>query len=634
VGIADDDIAKVREATDLVALVSERIGLRRVGTRYTGLCPFHAEKSPSFSVSAERGFYYCFGCHASGDAISFVRELDGLDFVEAVEYLAGRVGIALRRDDGTGGRDLKRRNRVYDAVAQAVTWYHEQLNARTNDAGRARGYLRHERGYDRDIVQHYQLGWAPDGWEHLARALRLPREVLVDAGLVRVGDDGRHRDFFRSRLMFPIFEPGGRAIGAGGRILPGGRPPKYMNTNNTVVYDKHRALYGLNWAKKAAVDHDRIVVCEGYTDVIGMGVAGVTEAVATCGTALTEGHVRQLTHFSRRLVLAFDADDAGQGAAEKYYDWEQRHEVDIRIARLPEGADPGDLSRSDPAALRRAVDEARPFLAFRLDRLFDRADLRTAEGRARAATAAVGLVDTHPSDLVRDQYLMEIADRCRIPADRLRQLGQPPARVATGTGPRPILERPAGPSGAETPLPAVGGAELQALLLAVHRPEEVAERLEPCLFDHALAAGAFAALLEAPTLHEAIDGAAPQVATLLRRLAVEGCEEETDDIMIRLVERAGDRAYRELLADMRQSPDPAAYSDLLGWVKLTMETLRSPEHGREAEDLLVAWLVDRSRPGDTEAGSDSSGGGAVDLACDDARHPVIGAVGVLSGGPE
>jgi DNA primase len=620
VGIVDEDIAKVRAATDFVGLASERVALRRVGSRWVGLCPFHAERSPSFGLNAEQGLYYCFGCRASGDVITFVRELDHLDFVEAVEYLAGRAGVTLRYDDGTGGRDHQRRTKVHETLARAVAWYHDRLLS-APDAAAARAYLRTERGYDGDVVRRYQLGWAPDGWDQLIKALKLPASALVDAGLAYVNERGRHNDFFRGRLLFPIFEPGGRPVGAGGRILPGGRGPKYKNTPNTVVYDKSRTLYGLNWAKKAVVDSNQVVVCEGYTDVIGMGLAGVEEAVATCGTSLADGHIRHLTHFARRIVLAYDADDAGQGAAEQYYDWERRYQVDIRVASLPQGSDPGELARRHPDALRRAVAEARPYLAFRLDRLLSQADLDTAEGRARAAVAAVGLVGNHPSELVRDQYLMEVADRCRISPDRLRQLpaqtgdggsgtgdGRPPGRSPGGppgrpsgrggSGERPPPEgRPADtPHGDAADLDAVDlhGPELEALLLAVHRPEEVAHRLEPCLFDHALARAAFAALCSAETLHDAIAEADPQVAALLRRLAVETCDADTDDIMVRLVERAGARAVAELLADIRQATDATPWAQSLSWLKLTMENLRAGPHGRDAEDRLVRWLVART----------------------------------------
>ncbi|MGH9062201.1 MAG: CHC2 zinc finger domain-containing protein, partial [Acidimicrobiales bacterium] len=196
-GIVDEDIARVRAATDFVALAGEHIALKRVGRGWTGLCPFHGEKSPSFSVNAELGVYYCFGCQARGDVITFVREMEHLDFVDAVERLAARANITLRYDDASANRDHQRRSRLHDALEAAVTWYHQHLLA-GKDSSPARAYLRHERGYDGDIVRRYRLGWAPDGWDHMVRSLGVPPQVLTDAGLAYVNDRGRHTDFFRA----------------------------------------------------------------------------------------------------------------------------------------------------------------------------------------------------------------------------------------------------------------------------------------------------------------------------------------------------------------------------------------------------------------------------------------------------
>jgi DNA primase len=628
VGIVEEDIAKVRAATDFVALAGEHLALRRVGTRWVGLCPFHTEKSPSFSINAELGMYYCFGCGAKGDVITFLREVEHLDFVEAVENLAGRAGISLRYDNESTGRDHQRRSRIHETLESAIAWYHQKLLSGPDSAA-ARAYLR-SRGYDGEVVRHYRLGWAPDGWDRLLKTLGIPPPALVDAGLATVDQTGRYTDFFRARLLFPIFEAGGRPVGAGGRLLPGGRGPKYKNTAGTAVYDKSRVLYGLNWAKKAVVDRSRVVVCEGYTDVIGLQQAGVEEAVATCGTALADGHIRLLTNFARRIVLAYDADAAGQAAAERFYEWENRYEVDIRVAALPGGADPADLARTDPAALAASVEGARPYLAFRLDRLFARVDLSNPEGRARAAGEAMALVSEHPNDLVRDQYLMQVADRCRVEPDRLRQLGDatrgrrgavagsaaggngpgsggaangrsqggaPNGRSQAGAGDDPGL------GGMDRPEPvAVSGPELEALRLAVHRPEEVAARLERNLFAHPLSAAAFDALSAAGTFHAAVEAADPQAAELLQRLAVEESDADPDDIMIRLVERATQRALRDLQAEMRQA-DPAGqadYAPIIAWLKLALETMRSDDVSRkdaavDAEERLVGWLVARDR---------------------------------------
>jgi DNA primase len=672
VGIVDEDIARVRAATDFVALAGEHLALKRVGRGYVGLCPFHGEKSPSFSVNAELGLYHCFGCQAGGDVIKFVQETEHLDFVEAVELLAGRAGISLRYDNENTGRDSQRRTRIHETLERAVEWYHDRL-LHAPDAAPARAYLRRERGYDGDVVRRYRLGWAPDGWSELVKALKLPPAALADAGLAFVNDRGSYTDFFRARLLFPIFDPRGQPVGAGGRMLPGGRPPKYKNTANTAVYDKSRTLYGLNWGKDAVVKRGQVVVCEGYTDVIGLQRAGVEEAVATCGTALAEGHIRALTNFARRIVLAYDADAAGQSAADKVAEWEQRFEVDIRVAALPPGADPADLARSDPDALRGAIAGARPYLAFRLQRLYSRSDLSTAEGRVRAATEAAGMVGAHPNELIRDQYLMEVADRCRLDPARLRQLvasgslggssrngptagGRGPGsrdggrrdgssdRESRGAGGRdggspyrdrsdgsawdegsehdgPLRRRPrdassyAGPQDPEEPearggegeaLRAVSSAELEALRLAIQRRELVADRLDAVLFAHPLAVAAFLALCEAQTVHEAIENADPQTALLLQRLAVEEDDTPADSVITRLVERAVTQAVDELRHEWRADSLAAqdatidrAYTDIIAWLKLAMETLRAADSesdgqaAREAEDRLVAWLIDR-----------------------------------------
>jgi DNA primase len=625
VGIVEEDIAKVRSATDFVALAGEHMALKKVGRQWSGLCPFHGEKSPSFSINTEQGVYYCFGCQASGDVITFVRELDNLDFVGAVEYLATRVGITLRYDDDStgGGKDRQRRTRIHETLAEALAWYHQRLLT-GRDAAPARAYLRRERGYDSDLVRRYQLGWAPEGWSDLVRALKVPPALLADAGLAYVNDRGSYTDFFRGRILFPIFDPSDKPLGAGGRMLPGGRPPKYKNTANTAVYDKSRTLYGLNWARKAVVERGQVVVCEGYTDVIGLHSAGVTEAVATCGTALADGHIRALTNFARRIVLAYDADAAGQSAADRVAEWEERFEVDIRVAALPPGADPADLARSDPAALQAAVTGARPFLAFRLDRLFARSDLTTAEGRVRAATEAVGVVGAHPNELLRDQYLMEVADRCRMDVARLRSLPPPVVRPGDGRGhsdsrsgrPRSDGGRSDGsrsdgsrsdgsrsdehdPAGG-APVLGLSSVEEEALRLAINRPAEVADRLEDALFSHPLALAAFQALCGADTLLEAIEEADPQAAQLLSRLAVEEDNGDTEAVMVRLVERAGSRAVNELKAELRSAEDPGAYAATLAWLKLALESLRVAEADgevgsvRNAEDRLVAWLVDRT----------------------------------------
>jgi DNA primase len=302
---------------------------------------------------------------------------------------------------------------------------------------------------------------------------------------------------------------------------------------------------------------------------------------------LADGHVRLLTNFARRIVLAYDADSAGQAAADRFYEWERKFEVDISVAALPPGEDPADLARRDPDALRAAVEGARPYLAFRLERAWARADLRSPEGRARAATAAMEAIAEHPVDLVRDQYLMQVADRCQIDPARLRagdwrRPAEPTATAGRSTA-RSTAVR-ARPS---------AGPELEALRLAVHRPEAVADRLEAALFADELHRTVFVILVSAATLHEAIQAADPEAADLLQRLAVEDAEEDPDDVMIRLLERAGGRVLGDLQREARTAAAPEDYGAVIGWLKLALEELRNPHSRGDAEARLVPWLVAR-----------------------------------------
>jgi DNA primase len=635
--IPDEEVAQVRAATDIVGLISEHAALRQQGRRWTGLCPFHGERTPSFSVNAEEGLYYCFGCQASGDAISFVRAVEHMDFADAVRYLAERAGVTLH-ESAAGGEDHRRRSALLAAMEQAVAWYHESLLSAPS-AGPARDYLR-SRGYDGAVVRQFRLGWAPDDWDALTRALGLSERVLTGTGLGFVNRRGRLQDSFRSRIIFPICDPSGHPIALGGRILPGRKgaessaerapEPKYKNSAETAIYSKRRTLYALNWAKKDIVASGEIIVCEGYTDVIGCFEAGLPRAVATCGTALAEEHFTLLRNFARRIVLAYDADSAGQSATGRVYEWERKHEVDVFVAALPAGSDPGQMAQEDPEALRRALGEARPFLQFRLDRIFAAASLDTPEGRARAADEAIAAIAEHPSDLVRDQYVMIVSDRCRLEPDLLRtrldaarrrpategrEHGRSRARAAGGrvanepeqdpvhgaSGPAPEPDGEAPPRRAERGADPASRPGLEALRFAVHRPEAVGDRLEAVLFVDELQRRAFSTLLAADDLHQAIDDAPPDVAELLRRVAVEEpvvVEGQTPDpvdaLVTNLTRTAAQRALRDL--DVAARTTPSDFSDTAATsarVKLWIEDLDDPARGSEASSRLLAWLLAR-----------------------------------------
>ena len=572
-GIVDEDISRVRAATDIVALVGEYVQLRQVGSRWRGLCPFHTEKTGSFYVNAVDGLYHCFGCQASGDVITFVREQEHLGFVEAVERLAAKVGISLNYDKPGENQTRAERKRLAELLARAEDWYHERLLS-APDAAAARRYLR-ERGFDGDEVRAWKLGWAPDDWDQLAKSLRVSVDDLKRAGLGFENRRGRAQDHFRGRVLFPIHDADGTPVGFGGRILPGAEGSKYVNTPQTELYDKSRVLFALDRAKTGIVEADEVVVCEGYTDVTAFFRVGVPRAVATCGTALTDTHVQLLRRFARRIVLAFDADAAGQAAAERFYQWESAFDLDVVVAALPAGVDPAELADRDPEALAGAVRDARPFLEFRLQRILDTANLDSAEHRARAAEDALAVIAEHPNDLVRDQYLMQVADRCRVQVERLRERlargdvkrrpepapgpSRSERRERTGDGdPGPREpghgepDRDGGPRRSTTSGRRDSSPAVEVLRLAVNRPGDVVDWLDACLFEDPLHLEAFDALVAAATIHDAIASAPPEVAGLLSRLSVEEPVDQALDPVLLLLRQAGLRQ----LARQRRTDEP------------------------------------------------------------------------------
>jgi DNA primase len=603
-GILDDDVARVRDATDLVALASEHLALKRVGKRFVGLCPFHVEKTPSFSVNPEIGRYFCFGCSATGDAISFVREVEHLDFVDAVERLAARAGITLRYDDKAVAKDRGRRARLVDAVSAAIAFY-EQLVLDSPEGGTARRYLR-SRGFDGDAVRRFRIGWAPDHFDRLSVHLQrkgFSRDDLTEAGLAFVNRVNKLQDQFRARLMFPIFDSKGDAVGFGGRAL-GDDGPKYKNSSETALYQKSRLLYGLNWAKAEVVARGEVIICEGYTDVMAFALAGAPNAVATCGTALADDHFQILKNLARKVVLAYDSDAAGQGAAERWYGWEQRFEIQVQVADLPPGRDPADVWRDDPGSLLRAVGSAKPFLEFRIDRALAAAERDTIEGRARAAELAAAIVAEHPSDLVRDQYVMKLAGGLDIDADRLREAV---ARVRSGGGgqsgggaswPAPPGPDRGAPARERAPQPRVARRELDLLLYAVHDGALVDGWIDAQLFADPVARAAFEAIASTPDVHDAIAGADGPVRTLLERIAVEAPIEDAEPqtLRARLMANAIGPAAERVLTSMVRAGDDRASS-----VKVLLDSLTYARDIGDWEAVhrdagqLLGWIEEGSR---------------------------------------
>lgn len=407
------DIDRVREATDLVDLISEVTNVRRSGRSYMAVCPFHEEKTPSMSVDRARGLYHCFGCGKSGDVFSFVEETQGLAFADALDLLARRAGITLVRDP-TDARRRGRRDATVEAIRGAIELYHERLK-KAPEAGPARAYLRN-RGYDVDIIDEWKLGFAGTDWDTLTKELKAAGtedRVLVDAGLSRRGRHGLY-DVFRGRLMFPIHDLRGDPVGFGGRKIDevdrnstNNPDAKYVNSADSAVYHKAQLLFALDRARIEIGPEHPAVVVEGYTDVIAMHLAGVKTAVATCGTALGEGHFDLLRRFGERIILAFDSDEAGARAALRGDELGStfRLDLDLRVAAMPDGLDPADLVQQGRGGeLAAAVEKARPLLERRIVHEVSRHDLSTPEGRARALAAAAPHVARISERHVRDEY--------------------------------------------------------------------------------------------------------------------------------------------------------------------------------------------------------------------------------------
>jgi DNA primase len=412
---SDEDKERVRQATNIIDLIGAVTTIRRSGRNYMAICPFHQEKSASLSIDVARGLYYCHGCHAKGDMFTFVQETQGLNFTESLEFLAGQAGITLT-EDPAATRRRGRRLQLIEAVRLSLEFYHRRL-MKSADAGHARAYLR-SRGYGSDVVEGFKLGYAPGEGAALVKELKasgVDERVMIDAGLARKGRSGMY-DEFRDRAMFPIYDVKGDPVGFGGRILGDGRP-KYLNTPETELYKKSRLLYGLDRARAHIGKLGYAVVVEGYTDVIALHRAGLPVAVATCGTALGEEHFDLLRRWTDRIVLAFDADAAGAGAALRGETLETpvRLDLDLRVADMPPGVDPADLvQRGDIEVLRTAVEKARPLLQFWLEKELDRFDAREPEGRARAVRAVGPRLAKVEDDIARTEYERFVAARLGV----------------------------------------------------------------------------------------------------------------------------------------------------------------------------------------------------------------------------
>jgi len=406
---------------DVAEVIGARINLKKAGREHKALCPFHNEKTPSFTVSPDKGFYHCFGCGAHGTAIGFLMSYENLGFVEAVEALAETLGMEVPSDVASGhtGREAE----LYAVLAETDQIYRAALR----DHASAIEYLQ-GRGIDGPTAARYAIGFAPDGWDTIRKALggsEARMSLLVEAGLLIENEQGRRYDRFRNRIMFPIRDHRGRIIGFGGRILGAGEP-KYLNSPETPVFHKGQALYGLYEARQAHGRGEEMLVVEGYLDVASLAQHGIEPAVATLGTATTTEHIRRLTRLAERVIFCFDGDRAGRAAAWRALETALPHgggQVELKFLLLPEGEDPDSLVRSrGPDAFRRLMTDAAPLSEFLLGELKERVDLSSADGRSRLTALARPLLNRLPAGVYRELLVAQLGETVGLSTQRLESL--------------------------------------------------------------------------------------------------------------------------------------------------------------------------------------------------------------------
>ncbi|MDJ0929310.1 MAG: DNA primase [Gammaproteobacteria bacterium] len=441
--IPQDFIDDLVARADIVEVVGARVPLKKAGREYKACCPFHGEKTPSFTVSPEKGFYHCFGCGAHGTAIGFLMEFDRLEFVDAVEELAHMLGVEVPREESASGPRSPVAP-VYDTLAEATRLYQQSLK----DAATAVDYLR-SRGLDGETAREFGIGYAPAAWDFLLRRLGDTPErerLLQSAGLIVPRDGGGHYDRFRDRIIFPIRDSRGRVVAFGGRVLGTGEP-KYLNSPETAVFHKGRELYGLYEARRASRRLERVLVVEGYMDVVSLARHGIRNVVATLGTATTAEQLRRLFRATPEVVFCFDGDRAGRDAAWRALQNalpEMREGHQVRFLFLPEGEDPDSLVRQHGAAeLTGRLRDAVALSDYLLDHLRSQADLGSMEGRARLAELAKPLLNAVPQGVYRELLTQRLAEEVGLSPQKMAGLVGPaerPAKPATRTR---IVSRPA-----------------------------------------------------------------------------------------------------------------------------------------------------------------------------------------------
>lgn len=480
-----DWVDEVRARNDIVDVIGSYIALKPRGSKHWGLCPFHGEKTPSFSVDKDKQLYYCFGCHTGGNLFHFVMAMERVDFQQAVTLLAERAHMPLPqlREDPDYQKKQAHRARMYEACKAAAHFFHDQLF--TAGGKQAREYLQ-GRGLNSSVITRFGLGYAPDSWDALLTALTakgFDAPLLKDCGLVHQKED-RYYDAFRDRVMFPILDERGRVCAFGGRVMGKGTP-KYLNSPETQVFNKRNLLYGMHAIKERSLP--RILVVEGYMDVVGLSKFGVDKAVASLGTALTSEQARLIKRVTDRVLLCYDGDNAGQNATLRGIDILQAEGLTVRVVSLPEGKDPDEYVKAyGPERFLSELDAAMEPIAFRLEKLKANHDLSTEEGRTDYAIAGAALVAAEDNPVARENHIRRMAVATGYQREvLLSQVEQ--ARGEAGKTPQPQTERELRPARRSSGDPKDGAAvQAEAALLRViaeGRSDPGLRSLEEAVFD-------------------------------------------------------------------------------------------------------------------------------------------------------
>ena len=416
-------IDSVRERSDIVELIGSYVTLRRAGSNYTGLCPFHSERTPSFTVFPDTQSFFCFGCEAGGDAFTFVMRSENLEYPEAVEFLAKRAGIQIpeTHEDSDQPRGISRA-RAYELNRAAARFYRDCLfDPAIGEAGM--NYLRDTRGLDIAVIRHFGLGYAPNEFgvllPHL-KSLGFTEEEMRQCFLCGRSQSGRYYDYFRGRVMFPVINTAGEVVAFSGRDVTGTSKAKYLNSSDTPVFQKRKNLFALNFAKAHCAD--QMILCEGNMDVVSMHAAGFENAVASLGTALTDEQARIMARYTKQVIIAYDGDSAGQRAAGRAMDIFARVGLDVRVLRITDAKDPDEYIRKfGTDAFARLLKGSSTGFSYRLDGVLNRYNIKEPEDRIKAAAELCGMVARVWSSAEREVYLQAVSERLGLPIDSLRR---------------------------------------------------------------------------------------------------------------------------------------------------------------------------------------------------------------------